>query len=345
MVKVAIVGATGYAGEELLKILVNHEQVKISSVSAKIDKPQKISKIFPDFAQKLDLVCAEPDFPQIVANCDLAFLALPHRVSMQVAPLFLKAGIRVIDLSADYRLKDAATYEQWYGLKHQSPEFLNTAVYGLPEIYSEQIKQAQLVANPGCFPTGIILGCLPFLDKGIVEKSTIIADAKTGLSGAGREQEAVLIPQMQDNFCAYKVDAHQHAPEIVQELSNFSGHSVELTFTPHLIPIKRGMISTIYVQLKIAISQREAQELYQDFFQGKPFIKVLPEGKFPQIKSIAKTNFCHIGLKINTAKKMAIVICAIDNLVKGASGQAVQNMNLMYNFDESMGLGGEKNEG
>ncbi len=338
MIRVAVVGATGYAGEELLRILIRHPQVKVNSVSAKIDAPQKISRIFPELGGKLDLVCQEPDFSKIVPECEMAFLALPHRVSMEVAPEFLKTGKKVIDLSADYRLKNASVYEKWYGIKHKNPGYLAQAVYGLPELYREKIRQAKLLANPGCYPTGIILGCLPPLAKSLIERQNIIVDAKTGLSGAGREKEAKLFPEMQDNFRAYKVDAHQHAPEINQELSNFSGQKLEITFTPHLIPIKRGILSTIYLQLKKTLSQQEAQKLYQDFYRDEPFVKVLPQGTLPQIKDVVKTNFCHIGLKINPAKKIAIVICAIDNLVKGASGQAVQNMNIMYGFKETEGL-------
>jgi N-acetyl-gamma-glutamyl-phosphate reductase len=338
MIKVAIVGATGYAGEELLKILVNHSQVTITSVSAKIDEPKRIELIFPELSGKIDLVCREPDFSQILPECDLAFLALPHRVSMGVAPKFLQSGKRVIDLSADYRLTDASVYEKWYGLNHESPEYLSAAVYGLPEIYRKKIKQTKLLANPGCYPTGIILGCLPFLAEDIVNEHNIIADAKTGLSGAGRQKEAELFPQMQENFCAYKVDAHQHLPEINQELSSFTEKKIKITFTPHLLPIKRGILSTIYLQLKKSISEQEAQSLYQDFYQNEPFIKILPKGSFPQLKDVIKTNFCHIGLKINTTEKKAIIICAIDNLIKGASGQAVQNMNIMYGFNETEGL-------
>jgi N-acetyl-gamma-glutamyl-phosphate reductase len=339
MIKVAVVGATGYAGEELLKILVDHPQVQISSVSAKIDKPRKISQIFPYLSKKIDLTCEQPDFSQIVPNCDLAFLALPHRVSMEIAPRFLQAKKKVIDLSADYRLKSVSVYEKCYGVKHRSSEYLQEAVYGLPEVYRKGIKQARIVANPGCYPTGIILGCLPLLGKGLSARENIIVDAKTGLSGAGREKEAQLFPQMQENFRAYKVDAHQHAPEINQELSNFIGRKVEVTFTPHLIPIQRGILSTIYVQLKKVISQKEAQTLYENFYQNEPYVVVLPQESFPQLRDVMKTNFCHIGMKVNPQKKIAIVISAIDNLVKGASGQAVQNMNIMYGFKETEGLG------
>jgi len=338
MLKIAIVGATGYAGEELLKILLEHPQVKLTSVSAKIDRPEKISRIFPEFSGKIDLICGQPDLSRIVPECDLAFLALPHRVSMEVAPEFLAAGKKVIDLSADYRLKDESVYEQCYGVRHKSPEYIARGIYGLPEVYREKIKQAQLIANPGCYPTGIILGCLPFLAAGIAESENIIADAKSGLSGAGREKEAELSIPMQDNFYAYKVDAHQHSPEINQELSNFTRKKLEVVFTPHLIPIKRGILSTIYLSLKKTISRKEAQGIYHDFYQDEPFVQVLSEGKFPQLRDVRKTNFCHIGMKINPAKKMAIVITAIDNLVKGASGQAVQNMNIMCGFEETEGL-------
>ncbi|MCQ9208538.1 MAG: N-acetyl-gamma-glutamyl-phosphate reductase [Omnitrophica bacterium] len=338
MLKVAVVGATGYAGEELLKILVRHPQVEVLSVSAKIDKPQKINEIFPQLEGKIDLICAEPDFAQIASKCDLAFLALPHRVSMEVAPIFLSAGKKVIDLSADYRLKDISAYEKWYGLKHKDPENVAQAVYGLPELYKEKIGQAKLIANPGCYPTGIILGCLPLLAKNVVKTGNIIADAKTGLSGAGREKEAQLIPEIEDNFCAYKIDAHQHSPEINQELSNFTGQSIEVIFTPHLIPIKRGILSAIYLQLNMEILEEDALNLYRDFYKDKPFVEVLPQGKFPCLRDVQKTNFCQIGLKVNTVKKIVIVISAIDNLVKGASGQAVQNMNIMYGFKEVEGL-------
>ncbi len=338
MLKVAVVGASGYAGEELLKALVKHKKVKIVSVSAKIDKPQRIDQIYPFLAGKLNLVCDQPDFEQIVPEVDLAFLALPHRVSMQIAPKFLEAKIPVIDLSADYRLKDKQLYKKWYGAEHENSQYLPLAVYGLPEVNREKIKQAKLIANPGCYPTSVILGVLPLLLKGVVDKNQIIADSKTGLSGAGREKEAQLMPQMKDNFCAYKVDQHQHSPEINQELSSYSKQKVEITFVPHLIPIKRGILSTIYLRLKADISQEDAQSLYQEYYANEPFIKILPAGNFPQLKDVTETNFCHVGIKVNSGKKEVIVVSAIDNLVKGASGQAVQNMNIIYGFNEKEGL-------
>ncbi|MFH1245278.1 MAG: N-acetyl-gamma-glutamyl-phosphate reductase [Candidatus Omnitrophota bacterium] len=339
MIKIAIVGATGYAGEELLKILARHSQADIVSVSAKIDSPQKIGAIFPELGGKIDLVCAAPDFPQIVPSCDVAFLALPHRASMQIAPIFLQANKKVIDLSADYRLKDALVYEKWYSTKHTSFTYVKEAVYGLPEINRSKIKTARLIANPGCYPTGTILGCLPFLSaKDIVDSERIIVDAKSGLSGAGREKEAELFGQMRENFRAYKVDAHQHSPEINQVLSEFSGKKIEVTFTPHLIPIKRGILSTIYFQLKKKITPEQAQSIYETFYKNEPCVQVLPPGEFPQLKDVTMTNYCRIGLKINTERKTAIIISAIDNLLKGASGQAVQNMNIMYGLKETEGL-------
>ncbi|MFH1046539.1 MAG: N-acetyl-gamma-glutamyl-phosphate reductase [Candidatus Omnitrophota bacterium] len=338
MIKVAVVGATGYAGEELLKILVAHPQVLITSVSAKIDQPAKINQIYPFLSGKVELTCAEPDFMAIIAGSDLAFLALPHRVSMEVAPLFLRANKKVIDLSADYRLKDPLVYERHYGVSHKSPQYLPQAVYGLPEVNRLKVKPAQLIANPGCFPTGILLGALPLLMKKFAEPAGIIADAKTGLSGAGREKEAELIPQLKDNFKAYKVDAHQHAPEINQELSTFAGAPVEIVFVPHLIPIKRGILSTLYIRLVKSLTSKEAQQLYQEFYQNEPFVKVLAAEQFPQLKDVTETNFCHIGVKVNERKKIAMVVTCIDNLVKGASGQAVQNMNIMYGFKETEGM-------
>lgn len=337
MIKVAVIGATGYAGEEVLKILFKHAQVRIVSVSAKVDAPKEISKIFPDFASKSDLICDEPDFAKIIPSCDLVFLALPHQVSMQIAPLFLKAQKRVIDLSADYRLKDVLVYQKYYGIKHQDSKNIKFAVYGLPEFYREKIKDARLIANPGCYPTSAILGSLPLLEKNLAQ-DPIIVDAKSGLSGAGREKEAQLEPEMKENFCAYKVDAHQHAPEITQELSAASNEKKDVVFTPHLIPVKRGMLSSIYLLLKEELTEEEVRSLYERYYQNEPFVKVLKQGEFPQLKDVVKTNFCHIGLKVSTEKRLVIVLSAIDNLIKGASGQAVQNMNIMYNFEETEGL-------
>lgn len=335
--KVAVVGATGYAGCELIKILLVHPEAKVTSVSGKVDKAEKISDIFPLFKGALDLVCDNVDAPAISKAADLVFLALPHKVSMLFAPDFLKAGKKVIDLSADYRLKDTGVYEKWYGTKHTSPELLKDAVYGLPEIYKEQIKKAKFIANPGCYPTGSILGCAPMASKGLVDTCQIIIDAKSGVTGAGRAASLALnFSEVNENFKAYKVNQHQHMPEIDQELSNAAGSKIEVTFTPHLVPMNKGLLSTIYFTLKEEEITAGLLALYKDFYKDAPFVRVLAEGVFPETKNVYSTNYCDIGIKV--AGKRAIVITAIDNLWKGAASQAVQNMNLMMGYGETAGL-------
>lgn len=335
--KVAVVGATGYAGCELIKILLVHPEVTITSVSGKVEKAEKISEIFPVFENQLDLVCDNVDAPAISGASDLIFLALPHKVSMMFAPGFLKDGKKVIDLSADYRLKDTAVYEKWYGTKHTSPDLLKDAVYGLPELYKEEIAKANFIANPGCYPTGSILGCAPLVGKGLVDISQIIIDAKSGVTGAGRTASLALnFAEVNENFKAYKINQHQHMPEIDQELSKVSGSKIEVTFTPHLVPMNKGLLSTIYFTLKEEINTSGLLALYKQFYRAAPFVRVLDEGIFPETKNVQGTNFCDVGIKVTG--KRAIVITAIDNLYKGASSQAVQNMNLMQGFDETAGL-------
>lgn len=335
--KVAVVGATGYAGCELIKILLLHPEVTITSVSGKVEKAEKISEIFPIFENQLDLVCDNVDLPAISKVADLIFLALPHKVSMIFVPDFLKAGKKVIDLSADYRLKDTGVYEKWYGTKHTSPDLLKDAVYGLPELYKEEIAKANFIANPGCYPTGSILGCAALVSKGLVDISQIIIDAKSGVTGAGRTASLALnFAEVNENFKAYKINQHQHMPEIDQELSKVSGSKIEVTFTPHLVPMNKGLLSTIYFTLKEEIDTSGLLALYKQFYRAAPFVRVLDEGIFPETKNVYGTNFCDIGIKVTG--KRAIVITAIDNLYKGASSQAVQNMNLMQGFDETAGL-------
>ncbi len=337
VLKIAVVGATGYAGCELIKILLNHPEVEITSVSGKVDKADKISNIFPVFKSRLGLICGDVDVPAISKEADLMFLALPHKISMIFAPGFLKFGKKVLDLSADYRLKDTKVYEKWYGTKHTSPDLLKDAVYGLPELYKKKIAKAQFIANPGCYPTGSILGCAPLLDKELVETDQIIIDAKSGVTGAGRTPSLGLhFPEMNENFKAYKINQHQHMPEIDQELSNISGSKIEVTFTPHLVPMDKGILSTIYFTLKKESDTAGFLALYKQFYKDAPFVRVLDEGIFPETKNVLNTNFCDIGIRV--AGKRVIVITAIDNLWKGAASQAVQNMNLMEGFDETLGL-------
>jgi N-acetyl-gamma-glutamyl-phosphate reductase len=339
MLNVGIVGATGYAGEELIDILLRHKGVRITSISAKIDKPKPISRIFPRFAGKIDLICGEPDIKEIARACDLVFLALPHTVSMEIAPHLLKAGKRVIDLSADYRLKDTRIYEKFYQSRQKDKAHLAEAVYGLPEIYRAKIKNARLVANPGCYPTASILALAPLAAFGIIDKDSIIIDAKSGVTGAGRKiAEGFLFSEVNEDFKAYKVDIHQHSPEINQELSKLAGEKIKVIFVPHLLPLSRGILATVYVK-KMQNRKHKAQNLtnlYKKFYKKEPFVRIRDEGDFPRVKEVTGTNFCDIGLKDNA--EGVIVIAAIDNLLKGASGQAVQNMNIMYKFPEYTAL-------
>jgi len=339
MINIGIIGATGYAGEELVDILLKHPYVRITNISAKIDKPKSISEIFPRFKNKIDLICTEPKIKEIINKCELVFLALPHTVSMESAPLLLTAGKKVIDLSADYRFKDTKTYEQFYKTKHKDKQHLAEAVYGLPELYRMKIKNAKLIANPGCYPTAAILALAPIIALNSVDLSSLIIDAKSGVTGAGRKlAESFLFSEINEDLKAYKVNLHQHMPEINQELSKLAGKKIKVNFVPHLLPLSRGILETIYVT-KTENRKPKTENLislYKKFYKKEPFVRMKEEGEFPRLKDVVHTNFCDIGIKDNGS--MIIVIVAIDNLLKGASGQAVQNMNIMYNFPEKTGL-------
>ncbi len=335
MVKVGIIGVTGFSGEELLRILLKHPHVSIVSVSAKIDAPTRIDEIYPDLGIKLELVCAEPDIDKIAKECDIIFLALPHTVSIRIAPKLLEKGKLVIDLSADYRL-EAPVYETHYKVKHSDLDNLGKAVYGLPEINRDLIKKSKLIANPGCYPTAALLGVLPLL-KAAIEPESIYIDAKTGISGAGRKPELKLDEfKEKENLKAYKVNNHQHAPEILGQIAKITKSEPELVFVPHLIPINRGILETIYIKLNAQQEIGNAVELYKQFYKSEPFVKVLDEGQFPELEDVINTNFCQIGIKAES--NLLIIISVIDNLIKGASGQAVQNMNICCNFKETESL-------
>jgi len=338
--KIAVVGATGYAGEELIKILLKHPACQITYICAKIDKPQKFSDIFSWAKGRLDLVCDNPDLKKLNQSAEIVFLALPHRTSMEIASDILKAGKVVIDLSADYRFKDVAEYEKWYVVKHKDMANLDKAVYGLPELYKEKIRNAKLIANPGCYPTAAILSLAPLLKEKICQAEGIIIDAKTGYSGAGRKPgNDPFMSQINDNLKAYKIDAHQHSPEIDQELSNVAGESVKVVFVPHLLPIERGILETIYVKAKSEkLKAKSLIELYNKFYKDAPFVRIKNEDEFPQLSDVQNTNFCDIGVKVNSDGKFIIIVSAIDNLTKGAAGQAVQNMNIVCGFNETEGL-------
>ncbi len=338
-IRVGVVGATGYTGEEIVKILAKHPQAELTYVSGKEDRDVKIQDIFPYLKNSLDLECRAFSFEEAAEKCDLVFLSLPHTVSQEFAPRFLKAKIKVIDVSADYRLKDEAIYEKFYKVKHKDLVSLRQAVYGLPEANRDKIKSATLIANPGCYPTGSILGILAGAKKGVLDLDSIIIDAKSGVTGAGRKAEKALnFSEVNESFKAYKLFEHQHVPEINQELERATRKEVSVVFVPHLLPINRGILSTIYVKLKKKTNTAELIALYKKFYQNEPFVKVYEGGALPEIKHVAHTNFCDIGLRVNESKNLAVIVTAIDNLGKGAAGQAVQNMNIMSGFDERAGL-------
>ena len=336
MIKVGVAGATGYAGEEVIKILVNHKGVKITELSAIIEKEKPISSIFPALKGRCDLICRKPDAEKMAKNIDLVFLALPHKISMEIAPLFLKAKKLVIDLSADYRL-DPDMYKVWYGVEHKDKANLTKAVYGLPELYYDDIKKAKLIANPGCYPTGAILGIAPVLKEGAIDNGSIIIDSKSGVTGAGRKADLALsFSEVNENLKAYKVNEHQHKPEINKILSNVAGKAIDGIFTPHLIPMNRGILATIYMKLTSKMDTKKAIEIYRNFYKGKPFVRIYDEGRLPQVRDVVGSNYCDIGLKVMGDKLIAV--SCIDNLTKGAAGQAVQNMNIMAGFSEEEGL-------
>ncbi|MFH0917636.1 MAG: N-acetyl-gamma-glutamyl-phosphate reductase [Candidatus Omnitrophota bacterium] len=342
LINVGIIGATGHTGEVLIELLLNHPNVKICHLynsGRNSPSAQIISDVFPKFKNRLDLICKKPDWAEIKKDCDLVFLALPHTVSMKFAPKLLSLGKKVIDLSADYRIKNHLVYEKFYKVTHQDKGNLKEAIYGLPELNRAKIKTASLLANPGCYPTCAILSLAPLLALNLVDTDSIIIDAKSGVSGAGKKLEnEYLFSEIQGDFRAYKVNVHQHAPEIDQLLSKLSGKKVQVTFVPHLLPIERGILCTIYLK-KVPgakLKPKGLLDLYKKFYKGEPFIRIKPEGVFPRIKDVVKTNFCDIGIK--DFGKNIIAIGVIDNLLKGASSQAVQNMNIMYKLPEASGL-------
>jgi N-acetyl-gamma-glutamyl-phosphate reductase len=336
MIKVGVVGATGYAGEEVIKILAKHKGVTISELQAVIDKEEAFSSIFPAFKGRVDILCKKPDPDGMAKNVDLVFLGLPHKISMELVPVFLKAKKLVIDLSADYRL-DPDVYKTWYGMEHKDKGNISGAVYGLPELYHDLIKSAKLIANPGCYPTSAILGIAPMLNAKAIDKGSIIIDSKSGVTGAGRKPDLALsFSEVNENLKAYKVNDHQHKPEINKILSQVAGEDIDVVFTPHLIPMNRGILSTIYMKLKKPLDTKGAIDMYRKFYSGRPFVRIYDEGKLPQVRDVVLSNYCDIGLKVTG--NILIAVSCIDNLKKGAAGQAVQNMNIMAGLDETEGL-------
>lgn len=338
MVRVGVIGATGYTGVELVRLLARHPQVKLTVLTAEKNVGQPIWRLFPSVLKETDLVCQPLEVESISKLCDFVFLALPHKAAMQVVPAFLGKGIKVVDLSADFRISDPQVYERWYE-PHTAPSFLKEAVYGIPELRREEIKKARLVANPGCYPTSVILPLTPLLKKRVLDLRSLIADSKSGVSGAGRSAVlSSLFAEVSENFKAYKVTEHRHTPEIEQELSRAAGEKVNITFTPHLVPMKRGILTTIYATLNKALSEAEVYDIYSEFYRKEKFIRLRPSDLLPSTADVFGSNYCDIGLKIDARFNRLILLSAIDNLVKGASGQAVQSMNLMLGIEESMGL-------
>jgi N-acetyl-gamma-glutamyl-phosphate reductase len=340
MHKVAVIGASGYTGVELLRLLAGHPAVTVTCVTSRQQAGQPLGEAFPSLAGVYDLTFESVEPAALAGRADLVFTAVPHQAAMGMVPQLLAAGCRVVDLSADYRLHDAAVYAEWYE-PHQTPELLAEAVYGLPELYREQVRGARLVANPGCYPTSAALALAPLLRQRRIDPATIIVDSKSGTSGAGRAAKVdTLYCEVNEGFKAYGLPRHRHTPEIEQTLSEAAGRPVTISFTPHLVPASRGILSTCYASLAGEVSLAELLALYRQQYAGEAFVRVLPEGRLPNINQVRGSNFCDIGLAVDPRTRRVIAVAALDNLVKGAAGQALQNMNLMLGLDECSGLRG-----
>jgi N-acetyl-gamma-glutamyl-phosphate reductase len=340
MIKIGIVGAGGYAGITLLQILLRHPEAKIVWVmSEEAHKGKKVAELFPHLAGEIDLTIQTlDDLDKVLGKVDLVFLALPHGIALNYVPKILKAGKKVIDLGADYRFNDEAVFKKWYNVDHKAKDLLKEAVFGLPELYRKDIKGAKLIGNPGCYPTSAILGLAPLIKEKLIEVDGIVVNSASGITGAGRGVS------LKTHFCernegyeAYNVTGHRHMGEIDYQISRISEDQAKITFVPHLVPMNRGILSTIYAKLLKKVDGKKLTGLYKKFYKGEPFVRVR-EGELPNTKFVAGTNFCDIAVQVNEEKGKVIVISAIDNLVKGAAGQAVHNMNLMYGLDETVGL-------
>jgi len=335
MIKVGIVGGTGYTGVELMRLLVSHPQVKIEVITSRANAGTAVAELYPNLRGVIAHNFSEPEI-EAYRDCDLVFFATPNTTAMKQASELLSAGIKLIDLAADFRIKDIDLWEKWYGAKHACPALVEEAVYGLPEMNREAIKSASLVANPGCYPTSVILAMLPLLKNEMIEPSSIIADCKSGTSGAGRNANvATLFCEVTDSFKAYGVSGHRHLPEIRQIFQSVNADS-DLVFIPHLLPIIRGIHSTVYADAKG--SAADVQQLFEQFYREEPFVDIMPAGSHPETRSVKGANICRIAVHYLEQNNKYVVLSVIDNLVKGAAGQAVQNMNLMFGLDETSGL-------
>lgn len=334
--KIGIVGGTGYTGVELLRLLCMHPNAELTAITSRSETGLPVADMFPSLRGLVDIAFSDPAKADL-AGCDVVFFATPNGIAMQQAAALLEKGVRLIDLAADFRIKDISVWEKWYGMTHACPEMVGQAVYGLPELNREKIRSAQLVANPGCYPTSVQLGFMPLIKAGVVDEGALIADVKSGVSGAGRKAEThTLFAEAGDNFKAYGIAGHRHSPEISQGLIEMSaGKKIGLTFVPHLVPMIRGIHATLYARLT---KQADLQQLYEDCYANEPFVDVLPQGSHPETRSVRGSNHCRIAVHRPQNGDTVIILSVIDNLVKGAAGQAVQNMNIMFGFAETAGL-------
>ena len=337
-IKTGVVGGTGYTGVELLRLLAGHPEVELSIITSRSEAGREVADLFPNLRGYLDIRFTEPDVGAL-SGCDVVFFATPNGTAMTMAPQLIDAGVRIIDLAADFRLKRAAEWEEWYGIPHACPEYLGQAVYGLTEVNRDAIREARLVANPGCYPTAVQLGFLPLIEQRVIDIDYLVADAKSGVSGAGRKATTGnLLCEASENFKAYAVTGHRHLPEIRQGLEFAAGQPVGLTFVPHLTPMIRGIHATLYAQLRDP--DRDLQALYEARYGNEPFVDVLSPGTHPETRSVRGVNQCRIAVHQPRKGGVVVILSVIDNLVKGAAGQAVQNMNVMFGLDETSGLSG-----
>ncbi|HYF92825.1 MAG TPA: N-acetyl-gamma-glutamyl-phosphate reductase [Symbiobacteriaceae bacterium] len=339
-IRVGIAGATGYGGLELLRLLGNHPEAEVVLAGTESYVGQELAAVYPHLTGRLKLTGREAGPETLAAECDVVFTALPHGVPMKLAPTVLGAGRKLVDLGADFRLRDTSALEAWYKHKHEAPHLQEQAVYGLPELYREQIRGASLVGNPGCYPTSCALAAAPLLKSGLVETRGIIFDSKSGVSGAGRGVSlGVHYSEVNENFKAYNIaGGHRHTPEIEQTLTDLAGVPVVVSFTPHLVPMTRGILTTAYFQLQSEASTEQLLGLFREFYQDEPFVRVRPAGDLPQTKQVWGSNYCDIGLQVDRRTGRVLVVAVIDNLVKGAAGQAIQNMNILFGLPETTGL-------
>lgn len=335
MIKVGIVGGTGYTGVELLRLLAQHPNVEVVAITSRGEAGTAVADMFPSLRGRVRLKFEDPAKADL-KSCDVVFFATPNGIAMQQAPGLLEAGVRVVDLAADFRIKNIAEWEKWYGMQHACPEWVEKAVYGLPEFNREQIRGARLIANPGCYPTAVQLGFMPLVKAGLVDLRHLVADVKSGVSGAGRKAEThILFSEASDNFKAYGVSGHRHLPEIRQGLGLMAKRDVGLTFVPHLTPLIRGIHATLYARVE---NEADFQALFEECYAGERFVDVLPAKSHPETRSVRSANMCRLAVHRPQGGDTLVVLSVIDNLVKGAAGQAIQNMNIMFGLDETLGL-------